>query len=62
MVTSPRKPPNQSLTQAYKRKKEEFEAVIKNPVLVHFTQKPWRGAQVMHVEQWQKYNNMVKGL
>ena len=40
----------------YKNREDIYNEAIENPVLVHFTQKPWRRNDVLLAEFWLKYN------
>ena len=47
---------------AYKTRKAEFLETLPNPVLVHFTAKPWKGAKCAHSDKWYFYKNIVDNL
>lgn len=47
---------------AYKNRREEFLNDLKDPVLVHFTTKPWKGVNNMYVSEWFHYKNIVDRL
>ena len=47
---------------AYKNRREEFLNDLKDPVLVHFTTKPWKGVNNMYVNEWFHYKNIVDRL
>ena len=46
----------------YAKRREEFEKDILNPILLHFTLKPWQDSQTMLAEKWFEYEERVKKL
>lgn len=45
---------------AYQTRQEEFIESINNPVLIHFTDKPWNGANCQHADTWFQYKIRVR--
>ena len=43
----------------YNSRKDEFNSAIENPVLIHFTNKPWLGSNCKHANLWMHYKMMV---
>lgn len=46
----------------YQTRKDEYNEAIEDPVLVHFTSKPWKGFVAEYTKEWHKYKDIVETL
>ena len=46
----------------YQEDGDEFLEAFRNPVLIHYTVKPWKNRNVLWYEAWNLYHEMNKGL